>query len=76
MGRVLNQHGRIVIADGVADRFVARVADAILRRVDRSHIRLYRTDELAAMLRDAGFVGVNADTLFDGGYAVISGRVT
>ncbi len=74
MARVLDLDGRIVIADGTADRLAARVADALLRRLDRSHIRLYRSNELAAMLRTAGFADISVSTLYDGGYAIVSGR--
>ncbi len=74
MARVLALDGRLVIADGAGDRLAARVADALLRRLDRSHIRLYRTDELAAMLRNAGFSDIEVRTLYDGGYAIVSGR--
>ena len=63
-----------MIADGTADRLAARVVDALLRRLDRSHIRLYRSNELAAMLRTAGFADISVSTLYDGGYAIVSGR--
>jgi hypothetical protein len=49
-----------VIADGARDILTARIADAILRRFDRSHIRLYRSDELVALLRGAGFTDLNS----------------
>ena len=75
MARVLDLDGRIVIADGTADRLAARVADALLRRIDRSHIRLYRSNELAAMLRNAGFADISVSTLYDRGYAIVSGRL-
>lgn len=74
MSRVLDRGGRIVIADGVADRVAARLADVVLRRLDRSHIRLYRSDELVAMLGDAGFAEIGVTTLYDGGYAIVTGR--
>jgi len=74
MARVLDLGGRLVIADGAADRLAARLADAVLRRVDGSHVRLYRAGELAAMLRSAGFSDVEVHTLYDGGYAIVSGR--
>jgi SAM-dependent methyltransferase len=74
MARVLARDGRLVIADGVGDLFAARVADAILRRLDRSHIRLYRSDELAAFLRQAGFSDLVVSTLYGGGYAIVGGR--
>jgi ubiquinone/menaquinone biosynthesis C-methylase UbiE len=75
MARVLETDGRLVIADGAADLLTARIADAILRRLDRSHIRLYRSDELAAFLRDAGFCYPSVRTLYGGGYAVVSARL-
>jgi ubiquinone/menaquinone biosynthesis C-methylase UbiE len=34
MARVLDDDGRLVIADGVGDLFTARIADAIMRRLD------------------------------------------
>ena len=74
MARVLETAGRLVIADGVGDRLAARIADRILRWVDRSHIRLYRTDELTTMLGGAGFSDIVVSTLYDGGYAIIQSR--
>jgi ubiquinone/menaquinone biosynthesis C-methylase UbiE len=74
MARVLEPGGRLVVADGAADRLAARVADAVLRRVDRSHVRLYRAGEFAAMLRSAGFSDIDVRTLYDGRYAIVSGR--
>lgn len=76
MSRVLDQGRRVVIADEAADRLTARIADALLRRFDRSHIRLYRSDELATKLRDAGFSEIRVKALHDGGYAIVSGRKT
>jgi ubiquinone/menaquinone biosynthesis C-methylase UbiE len=74
MARVLARGGRLVIADGARDRLSARVADAILRRVDRSHIRPYRSGELAVLLGDAGFSEIRVSTLYGGGYAIVSAR--
>jgi ubiquinone/menaquinone biosynthesis C-methylase UbiE len=76
MARVLERDGRLVIADGSGDRLPARIADRILRRLDRSHVRLYRTDELAGLLRNAGFSKLEVSTLLGGGYAIISARRT
>jgi ubiquinone/menaquinone biosynthesis C-methylase UbiE len=76
MRRVLGAEGRLVVADGTADLLSARIADRIMRLVDRSHIRLYRVGELEALLRDADFSHVDvAGTLYGGGYAIIRGRV-
>jgi ubiquinone/menaquinone biosynthesis C-methylase UbiE len=72
MARVLVAEGRLVLADGTADLRAARVVDWFMRRVDRSHVRLYRTAELLAMLARAGFVEPQVEHLWDGGYAIIS----
>jgi ubiquinone/menaquinone biosynthesis C-methylase UbiE len=76
MARVLEPGGRAVIADGVGDKLVARIADRILRRVDHSHIRLHRSTELVGFLTEAGFHDVATRELWDGGYAIVSGRKT
>jgi ubiquinone/menaquinone biosynthesis C-methylase UbiE len=71
MARVLTPDGRLVLSDGTADLRVARVADWFLRRFDRSHVRLYRTEELVAMLAGARLVVADVRHLFDGGYAIV-----
>jgi non-ribosomal peptide synthetase component F len=71
MARVLTAEGRLVLADGTADLRVARFVDWFLRRFDRSHIRLYRTDELLALLTRAGLDDQTVHHLWDGGYAII-----
>lgn len=71
MARVLTPNGRIVISDGVADRWPARIADRILRVVDRGHVRLYRTQELAGFMRAAGLGEIVVKSLWEGGYAVL-----
>jgi ubiquinone/menaquinone biosynthesis C-methylase UbiE len=76
LARVLASDGRLVIADGVRDLWTARIADAVLRRLDDSHVRLYRSDELTALLRDAGFTDIGVNTLYGGGYAIVRGRRT
>lgn len=76
MARVLDLGGRLVLADGVRDVPTARIADAILRRLDRSHVRLYSSDELGALMSSAGFSELGVSTLYGGGYAIVSGRRT
>jgi ubiquinone/menaquinone biosynthesis C-methylase UbiE len=73
MARVLAPGGRLVIADGCADSRAARVVDVFLRTFERSHVRLYRSTELAEMLRSAGFAGLERRSLWDGGYVFIRG---
>jgi ubiquinone/menaquinone biosynthesis C-methylase UbiE len=72
MARVLASGGRLVLADGTGDLRVARVADRLLRLFDRSHVRLYRTPELVAMLQQAGFDILATEHLWDGGFAIVT----
>jgi ubiquinone/menaquinone biosynthesis C-methylase UbiE len=74
MARVLAPGGRVAIADGTGDTMLARIADRFLRRFDRSHIRLYRSAELEAFLAAAGFADTESRQLWDGGYAIVTGR--
>ena len=76
MARVLTSDGRLVIADGTADLRVARIVDWFLRHFDRSHVRLYRTSEMAALLARSGFADLRVRYLFDGGYAILHARRT
>jgi ubiquinone/menaquinone biosynthesis C-methylase UbiE len=76
MARVLTPDGRLVLSDGTADLRAARIADWLMRRFDRSHVRLYRTDQLVAMLGEAGFAVSDVRRLWDGGYALIRARPT
>jgi ubiquinone/menaquinone biosynthesis C-methylase UbiE len=71
MARVLSPGGRVVIADGSADVLAARIADRILRRLDRSHVRLYRSGELRDLLVGAGFRDVQLERAMGGGWAIL-----
>jgi ubiquinone/menaquinone biosynthesis C-methylase UbiE len=71
MERVLAPGGRIVIGDGSGDRREVRMVDWFLRRFDRSHVKLYRSRELADLLYGAGFRGVGVRRLLSGGYAIV-----
>jgi ubiquinone/menaquinone biosynthesis C-methylase UbiE len=71
MARVLAADGRLVLADGTADLRAARVVDWFLRRFDRSHVRLYRSDELRALVTRAGFDVQTVHHLREGGYAIV-----
>jgi hypothetical protein len=71
---VLEPGGRIALADGTADSWAARLADRLLRRFDRSHVRLYRSDELISMLTDADFGGTELRWVYDRGYVIITAR--
>jgi ubiquinone/menaquinone biosynthesis C-methylase UbiE len=74
MARVLDPDGRLVLADGTADSWMARVADRLLRRFDRSHVRLYRNAELVAFMRGGGLDDVVVRSLWSGGYAIVTAR--
>jgi len=74
MARVLRRDGRLALADGTSDRFVARVADSLLRRFDRGHVRLYRSRELVERICAAGFENIAVHSLWDGGYVIVSAR--
>ncbi len=74
MARVLEPGGRLAIGDGTSDLLAARIADWILRRVDRSHVRLYRTAELIELIEDAGLGGVEVRTTMSGGWAIATAR--
>jgi ubiquinone/menaquinone biosynthesis C-methylase UbiE len=72
VARVLSPTGRLVIGDGTGDLSVARMADRLLRLFDRSHVRLYRTEELVWLLEQAGFVETGRKILWDGGFVILS----
>jgi hypothetical protein len=74
MARVLTAGGRLVLADGTADRLAARIADRLLRRFDRGHVRLYRSAELIELLCTAGFDEIVVHSLWNGGYAIVTAR--
>jgi ubiquinone/menaquinone biosynthesis C-methylase UbiE len=50
MGRVLASGGWLVIGDACADLRAARIADAVLRRIEPGHVRLYGSSELGSFL--------------------------
>jgi hypothetical protein len=58
MARVLTPGGRLVMAEPNGDLRAVSIADRVLRRVDKSHVHLYRTDELEALATDAGFTDI------------------
>ena len=74
MERVTAPGGRLVIGDGSGDRWEARTVDWFLRRFDASHVKLYRSTEIAALLHGAGFEDVAVRKLWSGGYALIRAR--
>jgi ubiquinone/menaquinone biosynthesis C-methylase UbiE len=74
MARVLAPGGRVAIGDGVSDRLLVRTVDAVLRRVDVSHVGFRRRAELIDMFARAGFVDLKVRTTWSGGYAILVGR--
>ena len=73
MARVLANDGRLVIGDACADLPTARIADAVLRRIERGHVRLYRSSELGSFLQRAGLSRVMLRKLSGGGFAIVRG---
>jgi hypothetical protein len=53
---------------------LAGIANRILRRVDRSHVCLYRRHELVVRIRAAGFDELSVGRLWDDGYAIVKAR--
>jgi ubiquinone/menaquinone biosynthesis C-methylase UbiE len=74
MARVLSPRGRLVIGDACADRRAARVFDAVLRLVQRSHVRMYRSEEMHGMLAGAGLAVKGVELLWSGGYMIVVAR--
>ena len=73
IARVLASDGRLVIGDACADLTTARIADAILRRIEPGHVRLYRLSELGSFLQRSGFSRVMLRKLSGGGFAIVRG---
>lgn len=53
--RVLKNGGRLYLTDWSRAVPVMRLRDAMLRRIDPAHVRMYTIDEVAAILTKAGF---------------------
>ena len=73
MARVLASDGRLVIGDACADLPAARIADAVLRRIEPGHVRLYRSSELGSFLQRAGLSRVMLRKVSGGGFAIMRG---
>jgi ubiquinone/menaquinone biosynthesis C-methylase UbiE len=58
LARVLEEGGRLVLADACRDHWRIRLADWIARRLEPAHVRFYRTRELRGLLERAGFAEI------------------
>jgi ubiquinone/menaquinone biosynthesis C-methylase UbiE len=74
MARTLAPGGRLVIADGSADRFLSRLADRLIWLLQPSHVRFYTSREMADFFYEAGLRDVQLRSIWGGGYAFIRGR--
>jgi ubiquinone/menaquinone biosynthesis C-methylase UbiE len=72
MARVLAPGGRIVIGDGCSDGLAARAFDWVLRTFQPSHVRMYRSRELEAMLVGAGLTHRTTRWMLGGGYMIMA----
>jgi hypothetical protein len=73
MARVLAPTGRLALAEPTADIVFARIADHLLRHLDASHVRLYRSRELKTLAEAAGFTAIAIQRLESRGYVILSG---
>ena len=58
IARVLEEGGRLVLADASSDQWGVRLADLVARRRESGHVRFYRSNELQRLLETAGFAEV------------------
>jgi SAM-dependent methyltransferase len=58
IARVLQDDGRLVLADACRDHWGIKLADTIARRRDPAHVRFYRATELRDLFEAAGFTEV------------------
>jgi ubiquinone/menaquinone biosynthesis C-methylase UbiE len=54
IARVLAPGGRALLADFISDTPPVAVVDAVLRRVERGHVRVHKSSDLEALFSDAG----------------------
>lgn len=74
MARVLAPGGRVVIGDGCNDRLATRILDLALRTFQRSHVRFYRSAELASLLAESDLSHQSSRLLWKGGYVIMAAR--
>ena len=71
MARVLAPGGRLALADMVTDRWPMRLADAVLRRAQSSHVGCHRAGELGGLLAGAGLRPGRPRPALRGFYAIV-----
>ena len=74
MARVLAPGGRLAIADARADHPAVRVLDAVLSRIQRSHVAFRREGELRRLIESAGLGDTSSRAIWWGGYLILTAR--
>ena len=71
MARVLAPGGRVAIGDPDSDVLVVKLADLVLRRVQRSHVGFQGVRRLERLLAQAGLEAPSVRRVWRGTYAIV-----
>jgi len=72
IARVLEDGGRLVLADACSDQWRIRIADVLGRRWEPGHVHFYRAEELREILEQAGFIRVTTHQASRSWYMIVS----
>lgn len=64
MRRLLRPAGKVHILDPTADSWFLRIANKIVKRFERTHVKMYSTREFQDMFREAGLEYVDTRALY------------
>lgn len=71
MRRVLRRSGRLFALDWSRDFPIMRLRDVVLQAVDPAHVRMYTSDELRRLFRDAELDILRLETFRSGTYGLV-----